>query len=114
MEKKGPGAYVLPPILGTKRTISNLENAPAFSIGSAVRMSAEETYGTTKNSLGNKIITPGVGYYHPKFVLPKSPGFAPVSEERFLEPKDSKNQKLPISHVKDINITKPKKFGVFL
>ncbi len=110
----GPGAYALPPILGKKRMMSNLENSPAYSIGSSLRMSSVEAKPSaaldkTHKSLGS----PGVGYYQPKFVLPRSPGFAPVSEERFLEPSSTKAPvKLPISHVQDIFFTKPKRFGV--
>jgi hypothetical protein len=110
----GPGSYELPPILGKKRIISTIHNTPAFSIGSSIRLLSGNSCDTIleKSNVTNSLLgTPGVGAYHPKFVLPKSPGFVPTTEERFKNLESASEKKLPIMYVKEINL-KAKKFGV--
>lgn len=110
----GPGAYELPPILGKKRVVSNLSNTPAFSIGRSARVIAVENDALKieKSDSKKSPVTPGVGAYFPKFVLPHSPSFVPLRAKRFME--ELKNdKKLPISYSQE-DRKKELRLGVIL
>ncbi len=114
----GPGAYELPQIFGKHHFVSNVSDTPAYSIGSSARLMLESGSGGTlpvADSMGlgrRPNLTPGVCYYSPKFVLPKSPSFVPTRAKRFGEEDDpTKEKRLPITHVQDI-FDPPKRYGV--
>ena len=94
--------------------VSNIKNTPSYSIGKAHLASIVEMDMGINKKLSDQALTPGVGYYDPQFILKKSPRYAPTNERRFLyESKVTTVRRLPLMHEDDINLIKPKKYGVW-